>query len=69
MKQALKLSDYDEVAQITRELGFVYVTFAENLHCLDGQYSVHGGNYKKRIHDGKSGLDLRFSSFVVRILE
>ena len=69
MKQALKLSDYDEVTQITRELGFVYLTFAENLHSLDEQYAFYGGNYKKRIHDEKSGLNLRFSSYVVRKLE
>ena len=45
------------------------MTFAENLHSLDEKYSKHGGNYKKRIHDQKSGLDLRFNSYVVRILE
>jgi hypothetical protein len=69
MKQALKLSDYDEVTQITRELGFVYLTFAENLHSLDNQYAFYGGNYKKRIFDDNSGLNLRFSSYVVRKLE
>ena len=69
MKHALRLSDYDEVTQITRELGFIYLTFTENLHSLDSQYALYGGNYKKRIHDEKSGLSLRFSSYVVRKLE
>lgn len=63
MKQALKLSDYEEVSQIMREMGFVYLTFAESLHAVDTEFITQGGNYRKRIKD-KNNTYHRFSGFV-----
>ena len=63
MKQALKLADYEEVNQLMREMGFVYLTFAEGLHALDAEYITHGGNYKKRIKFENKTFH-RFSGYV-----
>jgi hypothetical protein len=64
MKQALKLADYEEVSQLMREMGFVYLTFAEGLHALDAEYITHGGNYRTRIKDREQDMYHRFSGFV-----
>lgn len=63
MKQALKLADYEEVSQIMREMGFVYLTFAESLHALDTEFITHGGNYRKRMRDQDKSYH-RFSGYV-----
>lgn len=63
MKQALKLADYEEVSQVMREMGFVYLTFAESLHALDTEFITHGGNYRKRIRKEDNTYH-RFSGYV-----